>query len=576
MKKSVIRYNIIIAFVILGVCSCTDGFEEMNKDPNRFNAAAPENVFAGVVKSTLNLIGGEMNTQMYLNYASYIGSKGGQLPRFSYTDRNDRYWGTFYVDILKNNQYIIDTYGDDPNYTNRVYIAKIWKSYVLSVMVSTWGGVPVSEALGDNITVAYDAEEEVYTMILNMLKEAGEGIEPTGDRLGLDPVFSGNNDLWIKFANTLRLKIALRISYGFPALAAEHGQSAMANESGLISSNSENVLLKWGVDQENWSWYYTEFIVGDASVSNQPWINFHFLLNLKTYEDPRMYAMVDPANKPLSIEDSVFASGSATDKIHVRYNIPYYGTPLWRTPLDGWDLNGDDNPLMGVAEEDYSQPSFDRFFAPDMSFPLITFAETNLMKAEAVLKGWGGSQSAEAYYYAGIDASFDQFGVSGVEAYKARDGIKWGTESVGKRDLWSVVTSGVSADPMDKIVRQRWIAMFYQGHDSWCLQKRTRLLPFVAHHAPEDPPTEKQYQEIPEKMIYPKTEASINPAGYDGAIARLGGADNMMTALQMNMPGPNIAWETLPAAYSSEFASHWYGDSEDDLIAAGVDYEIIN
>jgi hypothetical protein len=576
MKKLNYIYKIIIVLVILVASSCTEGFDDMNKDPNSFNTAEPVNIFAGVVKNTLNLVGGEMNTQMYLNYASFIGSKGGQIPRFSYTDRNDRYWRTCYVDILKNNQYIIDTYGDDPGYANRVHIAKIWKSYVLSVMVSTWGGVPVTDAWGDNLAVSYESEEDVYRMILTMLKEAGEGIDPAGDKLRLDPVFDRDNSMWIKFANTLRLKIALRISYGFPNLAAEHGPDVMANESGLVSSNGENVLLKWGVDQENWSWYYTEFVVGDASVSNIPYVNFHFLNNLKTYEDPRMYAMVDPSPTPLSIEDTVFASGSTTEKIAVRYEIPYYGTPLWRSPLDAWDLDGDENPFEGVAVEDYSKPSFERFFTEDMTFSVITFAETNFMKAEAALKGWGGSETAEAYHYAGIDASFDQYGVSGADMYKEQDGIKWGTESVGRKDLWSVVTSGISADPMDKIVRQRWIAMFYQGHDSWCLQKRTRLLPLVAHHGPEDPPTVQQYQEIPEKMIYPLTEESINEVGYQDAVAALGGSDEMMTPLKMNKPGPDIPWETLPAAYSSEFASHWYGDSEDDLIANGVDYEILN
>jgi hypothetical protein len=345
MKKLNYIYKIIIVLVILVASSCTEGFDDMNKDPNSFNTAEPVNIFAGVVKNTMNLMGGEMNTQMYLNYASFIGSKGGQIPRFSYTDRNDRYWRTCYVDILKNNQYIIDTYGDDPGYANRVHIAKIWKSYVLSVMVSTWGGVPVTDAWGDNLAVSYESEEDVYRMILTMLKEAGEGIDPAGDKLRLDPVFDRDNSMWIKFANTLRLKIALRISYGFPNLAAEHGPDVMANESGLVSSNGENVLLKWGVDQENWSWYYTEFVVGDASVSNIPYVNFHFLNNLKTYEDPRMYAMVDPSPSPLSIVDTVFASGSTTEKIAVRYSIPYYGTPLWRSPLDAWDLNGDDNPF---------------------------------------------------------------------------------------------------------------------------------------------------------------------------------------------------------------------------------------
>lgn len=65
-----------------------------------------------------------------------------------------------------------------------------------------------------------------------------------------DPVFNGDNTKWIKFANSLRLKIALRISEGFPALAQQHGSEAMANENNLLSENLDNVALKWGLEEE--------------------------------------------------------------------------------------------------------------------------------------------------------------------------------------------------------------------------------------------------------------------------------------------------------------------------------------
>ena len=207
-------------FLILSAFSfvaCEKSFEEININPNAFNTAQPENLLAGAVKGTLDLVGGDMNMQMSLNYGHYIGGVGGQFPRFYFTEtRLDEWWNDFYVDILKNIQEIIDNYSGDPEYTNRVQIAKIWKSYVYSVMVSTFGGVPMSEALSTNTSVGYDSEEQVLTAILDMLKEAGQTIIPDGDKLGKDPVFNGNNDLWIKFANTLRLKIALRISEGFP------------------------------------------------------------------------------------------------------------------------------------------------------------------------------------------------------------------------------------------------------------------------------------------------------------------------------------------------------------------------
>ena len=245
-KNKYIRKVFFVAFLAIGTFSCTDGFEDMNENPNNFNVATPEALLAGAVKSTVDLVGGEMNDQMYNNYASYYGGKGGQFPKFFYTDPGaDQYWRRFYVNILKNTQEIIDNYSDDPKYANRVHIAKIWKSYVYSVLVSTFGPVPYVDALGSNTTTTYTSEEAIYIAILDMLKAAGEGITVTGDKLITDPVFNGNNLMWKKFANTLRLKIALRISEGFPTLAQKHGAEVMANEAGLISSNTENIALKW-------------------------------------------------------------------------------------------------------------------------------------------------------------------------------------------------------------------------------------------------------------------------------------------------------------------------------------------
>ena len=81
----------------------------------------------------------------------------------------------------------------------------------------------------------------------------------------------------------------------------------------------------------------------------------------------------------------------------------------------------------------------------DMSFNIITYAETNFIKAEAQLLGWGGALSAEQYYYQGIEASFLQYGAVGSAEYKERNGIKWGTSNIGDRDLFGLVTSGISS-----------------------------------------------------------------------------------------------------------------------------------
>jgi hypothetical protein len=562
--------------IILFSMSCTNDFEEINTNEFIFNEASPEALFTGVVKNTLDLVGGTMNDQMFNTYASFYGGKGGQFNRYFYTEQAlDQFWKRFYVNILKNNQDIIDSYSSDSNYSNRVTIAKIWKSYVYSILVSTFGPVPYQEALQGKNAAAYNSEELIYTDILAELKSAFENLDISGDTLAQDPIFNGDLTKWKKFANSLRLKIALRISEGFPALAEQHGSDAMANEGSLISSNDENASMKWGLEQENWSFNYSRYVFVEANDDVVPFMNLHFLLNLKTYKDPRLFKLVEPSNDPITITDVVFRSGSTTEQITVEYELPYFGRPLGgNAGVEGWNLNQNDNILNGLANRRFSRPKLDVFMAADMSYNIITYSEINFIKAEAQLKGWGGSKTGEEYYYDGIEASFQQYGATGFTDYKNRAGIQWGTTSVGDRGLFGVVTSGISNDPIDKITRQRWLASYNQGHDIWCMQKRTRTLPLIDQFAP-DGATGLDYAPLPERLVYPPlSEGGLNNAAYQDAILNLGG-NTLYNELQMNTSYDPIQWETLVPELNQDFGTHFYGDSEDDLIAEGIDYTII-
>lgn len=565
---------LLITFLVTILNSCTNKFEEINTNPDAITVASPEELFTGSVKKGLDLIGGTMNDQIFNSYASYYGGKGGQFNRYFFTESGlDNFWRQFYVDVLKNNQDIIDNYSTDPGYTNRVYISKIWKSYVYSVLVSTFGAVPYEDASKGLLATKYSSEEFIYTDILNVLKEAGENMDLNGDALLQDPVFNGDNTKWIKFANSLRLKIALRISEGFPTLAQQHGSEAMANENNLLSTNLDNVSLKWGIEEENWSFNYRRYIFITANQDVVPYINLNYLLNLKTYRDPRLVALIEPSLSPITVRDEVFKSGSTTEKISIEYELPYFGRPLGgNAAVDGWDLNGNNNILNGVETRRYSRPKVDVFMAQDMSYNLITYAELNFIKAEAQLKGWGGSKTAEQYYYDGIDASFQQYGVTGENEYKARDGIKWGTSSTGDRHLFGVVNSGISANPLDKITRQRWLASFNQGHDIWCMQKRTRLLPLIDQFAP-DAGLGLDYAALPERMVYPPfSESILNNDGFQEAVSNLTQGNSLYSELKMNKTYTPVKWEKMIPEFNQDFATHFYGDSEDDLIAAGVTY----
>ncbi|MEQ9286130.1 MAG: SusD/RagB family nutrient-binding outer membrane lipoprotein [Cyclobacteriaceae bacterium] len=572
MKKMVYKLKSLVLLFVLISFSCTDDLTEINKDPNSFNVAEPENLLAHSVKQTLDLVGGDMNFQMFLNYSHYVGGVGGQFPRFFFTESAlDDWWRRMNIGILKNTQEIIDNFSDNDDYSNRVLIAKVWKSYVYSIMVSTFGPVPMKSALGTATEVPYDSEEAVYTEILTLLKEAGDNIDVAGDKLSQDAVFAGDNTKWIKFANSLRLKIALRISGAFPTLSETHVREVMSDESMLISNNGDNATISWGQDEENWSYPYRRFVtVADAA--QFPKMNHTFMLYMKTYQDPRVTVFSDPASQPRLFLDSLYESEGSTNKVAVVYPVPYIGTPLGFAPLAAWDLNGNDNPLQSTQDENFATPKLENFMAADIDYPISTIAEVNFLKAEAALKGWGGTSTPEQYYYAGIDASFDQYSVGGSAAYKERDGVKWGTSSTGDRNVHGIVTSGISASPLEKIVVQRWLSGFFQGHDIWCLQRRTRLLNWDPHLSPDS--GEGDYQHIPERMIYPTSEAALNGTAYEVAVGMLGGIDYLYTPLKINKSYTPVVWENFPAEYNTDFYSQYYGDSVDDLIAAGVTYEI--
>ena len=148
--------------------------------------------------------------------------------------------------------------------------------------------------------------------------------------------------------------------------------------------------------------------------------------------------------------------------------------------------------------------------------------------------------------------------------------------------MFGLVTSGISSDSFDKIARQRWLASFNQGHDIWCMQKRTRRLPLIDHFNP-DGATGLDYSALPERMIYPPVSESIlNGQALQEAISNLPNSipgypigNSLYNSLKMNKSYTPILWETLIPEYNQDFANHFYGDSEDDLIAAGVIYTII-
>ena len=595
MKNNIRKIAVSALIIVMSITACTDNFEEINTNPNAFDTATPELLLPGVMYSILDMVGGEMNFWMYLQYGRYSGGMtGNPMHLFGTGQFNDNYWTNLYIQGIQQCREVQRLYKEEPSYQNRIEISKILESYIFSVILSTWGPAPVVEAAkGDLFNIPFDDELEGYQYILENLQNASDviatnmaqgialedGSSIPADQLLSDPLFKGDNDLWVRFANTLRLKIALRLSNateeGILALSSTNIQDVAGNDlNRLILNNSQNAVLYWGENnQTNFSTLYEQDKIIERE-NQRPSITDELLLWFAAYNDPRYEAIAQPAKEFFVVNAEVLDESDSP--IEVRYALNYMGSPIGGTaPYNGWGLLAPENPYNGSKLNNFSK--FNEYYLSKRSeFMLISSAETYFMLAEVAQRGLASGLSPAAVYYdKGIDESFARYApritqAFNVEAYKNQPGIDFNTASDQSLNNWTSTsaTEIKENEGLKQIIVQRWITMFIQGHDAWCLQKRTNLLPWAPFMNPAERGTPLDHLE---RMEYAPGDMADAPKPYEVAISQyLNGPDLITTPLDMNKNRIQTDWPGYNASFSNDFAARWYGDSVEDLEAAGL------
>lgn len=490
-------------------------------------------------------------------------------------------WNTFYVGVLENLHQIIVTYGDDPGFANRVLAAKIWRSYVHSILVAQYGPIPITQANNPDFPniIKYESEDEAYAIILNDLKDAASKIDVTKDKFTYDVLFNGDMLKWKKFANTLRLRIALQCMKNLGATATAHVSDVMSNETAMIASEAETAKMNYENVINNENPYYIRY-KRNAFTGVVPKLNDFTMTFLRSYKDPRInvyYDSVAVITDRYNVRDTLPSTADDTLRV-VTYPIPHMGMPKASTLLASWNLIAGLSPLNTGANS-ISNARAD-LYAPDRPFTILSYSETLFLKAEAAKLGLGGTQTAESYYNAGIDANFAFWKISNAQrdAYKARNGIKFGTSAKGFNNYLGIVNTDIPLDDLTKIWIQRWLNYYPDGgFDAWTLIRRTRMLNFPPHT--NSFPTNTGVN-LPHRALYPTTLNTLNPVGYKDALVKLGigGAvndDNPAVALRFEAPYRVTEWETVPAAYDTKFIQKWYGPTFEDLKKSGVTFTIV-
>ena len=246
------KTKLIFSIILLGLFSCTADFEEINSNPNNPVKVDPAFLLTTSQRETLDLYGGNMNGVVFFNYTHHFSGFQGEFQRYTYSvSSTNTYWSDTYISSLQPANQIIELYKEDAAYKNRVIIAKIWKAYIFSNTVSIWGSIPTEASLMGTPAVEYRKEQDIYYSLLDELKEYSDAIDLNGDKYlaVADKIYSGDLLKWKKFANTLRLRLALRISSSDPAKAQGVVQEIAQNATGIISSKAETAAMTWGGNQ---------------------------------------------------------------------------------------------------------------------------------------------------------------------------------------------------------------------------------------------------------------------------------------------------------------------------------------
>ncbi|MFD2551815.1 SusD/RagB family nutrient-binding outer membrane lipoprotein [Bizionia sediminis] len=477
-------FNIYMVLILaLALSSCEDYLDVNDSEvdatqevvtPNLLLAGAITQPHAQFVNS-----GNELGNIFMNNWAGDINNvTGGFLDEFE-LDLTPSFRASIWNNIYRT----IGTYQDiisyegDGDYSNHKAIARILKSYYFQYLVDVYGDIPYTEALqgGDNLTPAYDDDQAIYRDLIVQLDLAIAEMNPDAAPVGgEDVVYAGNMDMWVKFANTLKLRILLRESLlpGSSAYVAEQMTALDKNfigvgESALIDPPYENTAGKQNPFYANYGF--------DTATPPTPTFDYNFIT-------PSEYAA--EFLKGNQTENGV-QTGIFDPRVNAIYRVlpevgEVVGVQQGATNVSAPPLLSELGPGIIVASE---QPGY-----------LFTAAESLFLQAEAA-QYLGLPGDAQTFFNQGITESFTQLGIGD----QAADYIT--TSANAPKIGWN----GPS-DKREVIMTQKWIALnSINGLESWIEYTRTGF-PDVPLAITATRPAK------PNRLLYPSSEYSTNSA----------------------------------------------------------------
>lgn len=548
--RKIKTFIILSAALLAGISSsCSDSYmEDLNTDKSKANSIDPN---AQLTTAELQTYGDLGMVEIYRNYLyAFTQQLMGCWNTTNYggrhtVDNNEmgRIWTSFYPKAIKNLTDAIHRSEEDENRKNINAILRIYRVYMMSVITDIYGDAPYSEAglgyLKEIYNPKYDTQEDIYNDFFTELKDAASALNAANDRITGDVIYNGDVAKWIKLANSLRLRYAMRISDVAPEKARKEFEDALASEGGVLTSGSDDALIKYmdisfSFGQDSYTDYrgnaLSQLLFGNDPANNPSYLCSTFFNQLYNTKDPRTFMIAR------FYYDGLMSQTSPDNRIDLTDEITGKGIAMnpcqpGAFSYDPWPQGYDSDMMKEIAKTNPSvettmaretEPKLaNNFLRGDNPGVVMTCAEVNLLLAEASLKKWNTGGTVEGFYSKGVRAAMD---------FLADD---YGYDRISDNDFNTYIadngTGHTEQQAKAAINTQAWILHFTNPAECWANVRRSGYPRLKS-------PAEYgfgQYltggKDIPVRLCYPTLESSYNKPGYDEALKRMGGKDSWNT-----------------------------------------------
>lgn len=522
--KKLFKYFLALMVAFSLFAACTKKFEDLNTDPT---TAGPEQFDPNFLLTTSQIRYTGSSDFSYETWRAQLIYFSTMMQHFSHlagywagdkytlnTAYTAAYFERAYDEQVKHVVDMVEITRDKAQYANLHQIARIMKVLIFHRITDIYGDVPYSEAgMGYYKRIfrpKYDNQSDIYPDMLKELDEASSKLDATKGSPTGDLIYAGDIAKWKKFGYSLMMRLGMRLTKVDANLAKTWVEKAAAG--GVFTSNADNAMAKHDATGGR------PTVNRISQVINLPYeINVikwskTFVDFLKNNNDPRLGVLSEIP--PPGQEGIIGAAGDNTAANQI-------GMP------NGYDLQGgatDINKAPGYpgSFNKYSRP-INRWYAKmDGITMILSYAEVELMLAEAKQRGWNVAGTADGHYNAGVKAAMQML-------------AQWDPAAAisdAQVAAYLAARPYVAANGLEMINTQYWAATVFNDYETFANWRRSGY-PVLT---PVNYPGNVTGGTIPRRLIYPEAEASTNPDNYKAAIGRLTGGDKLTSRVWWDKP----------------------------------------